>query len=43
METVAVLIWGLIVWISVWWAATYAIKTPNDTVEEMKRKAYGKS
>lgn len=32
------LIWGLIVFIALTWAVTYAIKTPNETIEEMKRK-----
>ena len=32
------LIWGLIVFIALTWAVTYAIKTPNETIEEMNTR-----
>jgi hypothetical protein len=36
METAAVFIWVLLTVWSIIWAATYAIKTPNETVERMR-------
>ena len=33
------LIWGLIVFIALTWAVTYAVNAPNESIEEMKRKS----
>ena len=37
------LIWGLLVWVSIVWSVTYAWNTPNETIEEMRRKVNGES